>query len=351
MNETKPATASRVSRVHLENFTLFEELDWQPGAGFNVMIGPNDSGKTLLLKVLYACVRSREAIGRNPSGDMRRILSHKLIWTFQPDRLGQLVRKPKPEENPCHIELVLGGEDGSPLDPTRFRFTYHAESNIGEIDRSGEGRPGYSIFIPGKEVLSIAPIVKESRQEEKFGFDDTVYDLLLLLEREPSRGAPPFGNARRRLEEELGGRIQYEGGRWHFDRKHNKQRFPVSLTAEGIKKIAILDRLIVNRSLSPDSILFIDEPESFLHPALATTFLDILQALVRDGVQVFMATHSYFVLKKLQILATERGKSMPVLNLGSAGEHTIDDLVDGMPENPIVDEAIRLYEEEVNLAF
>jgi len=38
------------------------------------------------------------------------------------------------------------------------------------------------------------------------------------------------------------------------------------VTAEGIKKIAILDTLLGNRYLDTSSIVFIDEPEAALHP-------------------------------------------------------------------------------------
>lgn len=42
--------------------------------------------------------------------------------------------------------------------------------------------------------------------------------------------------------------------------------------------------------------------------------------------------------------------SIPVLS-SIGGEWIGDDLLKGMPDNPIVDESIRLYEEEVELAL
>jgi len=61
--------------------------------------------------------------------------------------------------------------------------------------------------------------------------------------------------------------------------------------------------------LTPESILFIDEPEAALHPEAVIKFLDMLALLADQGMQIFMATHSYFVLKKLQILTVQKALS------------------------------------------
>jgi AAA15 family ATPase/GTPase len=125
------------------------------------------------------------------------------------------------------------------------------------------------------------------------------------------------------------------------------------MTAEGAKKIAILDTLFRNQHLGRRSIIFIDEPEAGLHPEAVSRFLDVIVAFVElfEGqIQFFLASHSYFVVKKLYLIAQEKGMSIPV---AMAGEDQWDtaDLKDGMPSNPIVDEAIRLYKEEVELVL
>ena len=79
-------------------------------------------------------------------------------------------------------------------------------------------------------------------------------------------------------------------------------KIPIFSTAEGIKKIAILDRLLSNRYLTPESIIFIDEPESVLHPKAIVEFLDIIYLLSKQNIQIIMATHSFFVLKKLMLI-------------------------------------------------
>jgi hypothetical protein len=63
-----------------------------------------------------------------------------------------------------------------------------------------------------------------------------------------------------------------------------------------------------------------------------------------------LASHSYFVVKKLFLMAQEKNWSIPVIS-ASDGEWICDDLKNGMPDNPIIAESIRLYKEEVELAL
>ena len=202
-------------------------------------------------------------------------------------------------------------------------------------------------------MLSLHRIIVESREkDQRFGFDDTYYDLAKALRICPQKGKnfKEFSESRRSLESMFGGKVEYddETAKWLF-RKGN-QRFPIGVTAEGVKKIAILDTLLSNRYLDPQSVVFLDEPESALHPAALATLLDIVASLAERGIQFFMASHSYFVVKKLLIIAQEKGMSIPVI-AAEEGLWRSADLKDGMPINAIIDEAVSLYEQEVNLSL
>ena len=68
------------------------------------------------------------------------------------------------------------------------------------------------------------------------------------------------------------------------------------------------------------------------------------------GMQFFLASHSYFVVKKLFLLAQKKKLSIPVIS-ANQGEWQYSDLRNEMPNNPIIDESIRLYKEEMELAL
>ncbi len=86
-----------------------------------------------------------------------------------------------------------------------------------------------------------------------------------------------------------------------------------------------------------------------MHPGLLVELLDIIGELARYGMQFFIASHSYFVIKKLYLLANTLKLPIPVISFGFDGTIEKSDLTDGMPENPIIDQSIKLYEEELTL--
>lgn len=222
---------------------------------------------------------------------------------------------------------------------------------MGETVEPDITRNSNSIYFPAKEILSLESIIRQSREIDlQFGFDDTYYDLVQAVNKPPQMGKnwKAFADARKNLAEMIGSRIEQSDKQWYFVK--GKSWHPIFVTAEGVKKIAILDRLLSNRILSPESVIFVDEPEAALHPEAIVRFVNVLSLLAGQGVQIFMATHSYFVLKKLQLLAGQNQQSEPVLSV-SGKDPVLNDLKDGMPDNPIVNTSIALYEQELEASL
>lgn len=101
------------------------------------------------------------------------------------------------------------------------------------------------------------------------------------------------------------GKVEFDTKTKSWVYKKGNSKFSMMTTAEGVKKVAILDTLLGNRYLDKDSIVFIDEPESALHPTAIVEFLDIIRVLAQAGIQFFLATHSYYVIKKLVLIANQ----------------------------------------------
>jgi hypothetical protein len=162
-------------------------------------------------------------------------LAEKLYWTFQAEKIGDLVSK---------------GADASlssrmTLDKNTFSYNFGKDTSkqISSLENHVPPRASNSIFLPAKEVLSLHQIILKSRELDKvFGFDDTYFDLAKALKIATSKGKNviEFAKSRKQLEDILGGVIEFEeaAGRWLFVKGRHK--FPIGVTAEGIKKIAIL---------------------------------------------------------------------------------------------------------------
>jgi AAA15 family ATPase/GTPase len=335
-----------ITKLNLQNFGPLTKVEWKNLAQINLIIGGNGTGKTFLLKSLYTAMRTLEEYkrGSNPKS-AAEILWDKLHWTYQADKIGDLVSKGASEA--LSFQCWVDGNEFS------YSFGKDTTKQIQSLENHVAPRSSNSIFLPAKEVLSLQPIILRSRDtDQEFGFDDTYLDLARALGQSTQTGKnyEVFAKSRKNLESMLGGKIEYDDNakRWQF--KKGNQRFPIGVAAEGIKKIAILDTLLGNRYLDPDSIVFIDEPESALHPAALSQLLDIVAELAKRGIQFFLASHSYFVIKKLYLISRENDTSVPVL-AANDNDWLCADLKDGMPENAIINESIRLYKEEVDLAF
>lgn len=332
-----------LSDIRIKNFGPLADLAWpNPSPQINVVIGENASGKTFLLKALYAAVRAVEEHGRgNDNRGPKQVLDDKLYWTFQTDKIGELASKGAKER----LSFFARADEQA----ISFEFSASAEKGVGIYSMPTKNREAVSIFLPAKEVLSLFHVIKKSRAiDQEFGFDDTYFDLVKALEKAPTQGRVGgyFSAARNTIEGVMSGRVEFANNKWTF--RLGSQVYPINLTAEGYKRIAIIDRLIVNRTLSPTSLLFFDEPDAMLHPAAIVSIMEALGSMASAGMQIFMATHSYFALKKLYLLAKAGKVNVQAVSLSSQGA-SFCNLADGMPENSIIDTSIKLYEEEIGM--
>jgi hypothetical protein len=80
--------------------------------------------------------------------------------------------------------------------------------------------------------------------------------------------------------------------------------------------------------------------------------MDMLYHLSKAGIQVYLATHNYFVIKQLGILARKHQESVSFCSLAKSDEGvecSLSDLREGMPPNAIVDASVELFERDVRL--
>lgn len=340
---------SDITEVSVDNLGTLLKFHCSTFGHINLIIGTNGSGKTFLLKSLYTAVKTMESYRRGddttPAND---ILARKLRWTFQTEKLGDIVTRGSDE--PYRFRLNMGSCEIS------YQFSKDATSKVVTYSGNFVRRENHnSIFLPAKEVLSLYHLILESREvQQKFGYDDTYYDLVKALQISPKRGKnyTEFAEARKKLADIVKGKVEYNenNGKWYYT-DEKRQKISIHAASEGIKKLAILDRLLANGYLKQGSVIFIDEPESALHPKAISEFLEMLYSISKNmNIQIFLASHSYFVIKKLCLLARMNDERIPCISL-EKGSYTIDDLSEGMPDNSIIDESIRLYEEEVDMVL
>ena len=110
-NDTSLPSAkhSPLTRIVLERFTAFEQLDLSLGPGINVFIGANGTGKTHLLKVAYAVCEFKTTKFGYIIGPEERFYD-KLARVFLPSRnsIQRLIRQPS-EDRHAIVDVWRGG--------------------------------------------------------------------------------------------------------------------------------------------------------------------------------------------------------------------------------------------------
>ena len=121
------------------------------------------------------------------------------------------------------------------------------------------------------------------------------------------------------IEEIIGGKVVIEGEKFFV--KNQFQKLPMIMVAEGHRKLALIYVLIQNGELSKDSIIIWDEPEANLNPKLQQEVVRIIMELARIGAQVFIATHSYFLLKEFDLSTTKQDNIQYITLYRDKDEH------------------------------
>lgn len=334
-----------VKGVKLSEFSVFENLALEFSPGINVLIGVNGTGKTHLLKVLYALLRSIEGVTPEEARKtFRERLGSKLTGVFRPDSIGRLVHR---------RHGINKGRVVAELDEGQVRFSVHTHNKLSLGVAIRAPVHGSALFIPSRETLSIYEGFVSLYANREVAFDETYYDLCLALGAPALRGPRGLGASRliAPIERALGGRVLLEGDRFYVKTDHGK--FEAHLMSEGLRKIATLARLITNGSLAEKSILFWDEPEANLNPKLARELVEFLRHLSEQKVQIFLATHDTLVAQRVS-LATEYGlrPTTPTRFIGlyrdSAGVVRADSgqVLADLAHNPILEEFTRFADDE-----
>ena len=144
------------------------------------------------------------------------------------------------------------------------------------------------------------------------GVPDYFYDMAVALRRR--RIEHPFAGIHEGLHHAIGGRISLsEAGDLEFQKEGKS--IALSLTSAGVANMGMLALLIERGALDRGSFLFIDEPESNLHPAWQVEMAAFLFELARQGVNVVISTHSMTILKWLEVHVKEKPEDRGLVKL------------------------------------
>ena len=302
-----------IQRVKLNDFLVFKgkfAADFVED-GVNVLIGENGTGKSTLLKCLYG-----------------------LKWT--------------------HSRLY--DKDNYALNDAKG-YALYVNNPIAGIQSHEWGNATIGralrnfVYIPEKDILEHANGLMTFIRTKQTGFSLIYEDVLLAAQDVPTKNQTENQKEMgKKIADIIGGHIEWVPSEGSFYTiRTDGTRIPFANEASGFRKFGFLGLLIACGQLGPDTVLFWDEPENSLNPELVPKLVDILLELSRNGVQIFIATHSellasYFAVNR------KKGDKVMFMSLYKDGEEikaNTGDRFDLLEPNNLTAEPVKLYEKEI----
>lgn len=136
-----------LTKIYLENFTVFDKMEIDFSPGINVFVGENGTGKTHVMKVLYSACQVTQ------TKTIPVDFAQKIVKVFRPDDfgIGRLVsRKVGNGSAKAHVSSEKGT-----IKISFERRTSRWDANVvGASTWEKHLSDLTSTFIPAKEILS-----------------------------------------------------------------------------------------------------------------------------------------------------------------------------------------------------
>jgi len=262
--------------------------------GINVLIGENGVGKTTILKMIYAATQwSNEKTDPNKTKKILHFFSNNLNDS-------DVLKNADRTEDYCYYKV----SDGK-------HVFEESLSHHGILDyEDWLGLNIQSVFIPTTEMLSHSKGFLAMNHKYNMPFDGTQIDIIVNASLPETREISESCKAiLKEISDAIDGTVTQEDDIFYVI-KNDGRKIDFSLEAEGLRKLGLLWKLIRNGLLEKGTILLWDEPEANLNPELYPLVANILLALQKNGVQIFIATHNYNFAKYLEIRQSSKGQVM-----------------------------------------
>lgn len=348
-------TNHKIIELKLKNFTCFEDISMEFCSGVNVIIGENGTGKTHILKVLYAFLLSKREYpltgGEKIDDYMPKILgssSWDSLTRNSEDTQNANIEKPffelKYQSGDDIFSLVSLGTGG-----------FHADDN--------ENRPSI-VYIPPNEMLSFNDGFRASYENRELDFDYSYYELSKAL------GLNKLRNGLRKSEadelktvllELVYAEVVKEGNAFYHQYSEDF-KLSSKMAADGENKIAQIIYLIENGTINKNTLLLWDEPEVSLNPKWTSVVAKFLISLAQMGIQSVIATHDYLLSNRLSLYderqELQNDEANPEIKFFclNKNEQNATEILSGrnltaIDRNPILEEFLKFYEEEETLVL
>lgn len=281
-----------ITKMHIENFKCFKDFDIELGP-FNVLIGPNDSGKTAFLQAVQlvghspfkqtasepSVVASKERevpVGPHCIWRQNKNLEIHIVAHAGPVNSHQVVLKVVLKPSSSGDRMVCDQPDNgkesysAPMvsylnfDPQALRLPSLPSARL---TANGEGLPAFIDAIHRNPNRSLFANLEAQFRKQFPHYAAIAIEIVQL----------PSGHA------------------FHLSfQPTSGQLLPAENVSDGL--MLSLAFMAISQTPQPPSILLIEEPENGVHHASLKTIIETLRELNKKGVQIILTTHSPYLL-------------------------------------------------------
>lgn len=346
LDRVSPETVEVLTRIIIQNYRGFESLDLDLEPGINVLVGPNESGKSTIIEALNLALTGRIG-GRWLTQDFSPFLFNLPVTSRFVDSLATESPKAPPElmievyfdesEETAHLKgknnlrdedacgIRLQGSLSEEFEQEYQRFISEPEKvrlvpteYYEVLWRSFKGEP-----INRRHVPAVASVIDPSTIRLQYGTD---YHLQRLIENHLDESERvELARQYRSLREEFEQKESIQGINkkiageeepvtdreltlglnlsprfaWESSLQTHLDRLPFDMVGKG-EQSALKTLLAIGRKADAAHVILVEEPENHL----SFTKLNALVGRIRErceGKQLIIATHSSFVLNRMGI--------------------------------------------------
>jgi predicted ATPase len=309
-----------IKSVEIKDFLVFRgNFAADFCSGVNVLIGGNGTGKTTLMKVMYAaCNNDKHIEGYFDTAQWFKV-------------------EVKPNTYKFDVRFFNG---------KKFILEYMPdEPELSPNNKLHKINPK-SVYISEKDMLSNSKGLPETVKYGKAQFNKIEIDIIKKARVLADR---PEQTLYRQICNVINGEPENDGQNFFIKHPNIDKPVPFSMEASGYRKFGLLATLIRNEQIKSGSVLFWDEPENSLNPELVPVLVNILLELSRNGVQMFLATHSEIFASYFSV-NRQKNDIVMFYSLYKDGEQiktSAGDRFDLLEPNNLTAEPVNLYEKEI----
>ncbi len=310
-----------ITSMHIENFKCFKDFDINLGP-FNVLIGPNDTGKTALLQAVRLAGAFQPKQTVNVSMTVPEI-GFDIGGAFRQEEPNEAIQitvgADMPPEVPDGVRLLVTCRRAPRPNSGHAVWSSNLDTqSLGGVDLEGEGTPD-----------SILPAAFDAFTRDLC--DSAYYALDPRQLRKPCQNTVVLSETGEGLPALLASILRMDRERFLALEKHFYRRFPsykrlelplarVQVEGDGVslcfvtsqsqvlQATSVSDGVMLSLAylalcyqLTPPSLLLIEEPETGVHHASLKDIIETLKHLSdKKGVQIILTTHSPYLLDHVE---------------------------------------------------